>query len=79
MERMNEMTLEQQAINIITSLPTDKLTQVINFAKFLLTEDNDSMTIDKEEKFIRQPGLLKGQIKMSADFNETPECFKEYM
>lgn len=76
------MTLEQQAINIITSLPTDKLTQVINFAKFLLSEDSDSLphlTIDKKEKFIRQPGLLKGQIKMSADFNEIPECFKEYM
>ena len=77
------MTLEQQAINIITSLPADKLSQVITFAKFLLTQPETDITSEqaraKNENFIRQPGILEGQIKIAADFDETPECFKEYI
>lgn len=77
------MTLEQQAINIITSLPADKLSQVISFAKFLLAQPETNVMSDqektKEEHFVRQSGILKGQIKIAADFDETPECFKEYM
>lgn len=77
------MTLEQQAMNIITALPADKLSQVINFAKFLLTQpETDIISVQEnieKESFIRQPGILKGQIKIAADFDETPECFKEYI
>ena len=32
-----------------------------------------------EKKVLREPGALKGQIWMADDFDETPECFKEYM
>lgn len=77
------MTLEQQAaINIITALPADKLSQVISFAKFLLAQpETDMISVQEKtekESFVRQPGILKGQIKIAADFDETPECFKEY-
>lgn len=73
------MTLEQQAIHIITALPTDKLSQVISFAKFLLTQPEADMTLNQGKKFFRQSGILKGQISIADDFDETPECFKEYM
>lgn len=73
------MTLEQQAIDIIAALPTDKLSYVMSYAKFLLAEEKDSLPHIEEKEFIRQPGILKGQIKMSDDFNETPDCFREYM
>ncbi|MBQ3825749.1 MAG: DUF2281 domain-containing protein [Spirochaetaceae bacterium] len=32
-----------------------------------------------EKKPVRQLGKWKGQISMADDFDETPECFKEYM
>lgn len=77
------MTLEQQAVHIITALPADKLSQVVNFAKFLLAQpETDWMPEQaqmKEEKFFRRSGILKGQISIAADFDETPDCFKEYM
>ncbi len=76
------MTLEQQAIHIITALPTDKLSQVVSFAKFLLTQSEADMMPNqtkKEKKFFRQSGILKGQMSVADDFDETPECFKEYM
>lgn len=77
------MTLEQQATRIITALPADKLSQVINFAKFLLaqaeTNEIPEQVKMKEEKFIRRAGILKGQISIADDFDETPENFKEYM
>lgn len=77
------MTLEQQAINIITTLPADKLSQVVSFAKFLLAQPEvdvaKSKVNAKNKNTIRQPGILKGQITIAADFDETPACFKEYM
>ncbi len=77
------MTLEQQAIHIITALPADKLSQVVNFAKFLLAQSETDIASERiktngKEK-IRQSGILKGQISIADDFDETPECFKEYM
>lgn len=72
------MTLEQQAINIITALPADKLSQLVTYAQFLLTQPEVAVISDqenmKEEKTVRQPGILKGQIRIASDFDETPEC-----
>lgn len=77
------MTLEQQAIHIITALPADKLSQLVTYAQFLLAQPEVAAISDQkntnEEKNVRQPGILKGQIRMDSDFDETPECFKEYV
>lgn len=73
------MTLEQQAVHIITALPADKLSQVVSFAKFLLTQPETDRLLEPERKFVRRSGVLKGQISIADDFDETPECFKEYM
>lgn len=77
------MTLKQQAAHIITALPADKLSQVVNFAKFLLAQPETDWMPEpvqmKEGKCIRRSGILKGQINIADDFNETPDCFREYM
>lgn len=77
------MTLEQQAIHIITALPADKLSQVLSFARFLSEQpETDAMSAQvsvKEKGVPRQPGILKGQMRIADDFDKTPECFKEYM
>lgn len=32
-----------------------------------------------EDNVIRKAGILKRKMVMSEDFDETPECFEEYM
>lgn len=58
----------------ISSLPTDLKQEVSDFVEFL-KQKTKSKTKLKE----RRPGVAKGLIKMSADFDEPLEDFKDYM
>lgn len=75
------MTLQQQALNVIESLPDDKLSQVIQFAEYLA--EKSKIVVPAQNEFVnevgyvRKSGVLKKKMVMSEDFNETPECFKE--
>lgn len=79
------MTLQQRALNVIEQLPDEKLSQVIQFAEFLSSNPTPIMPaerggLNKENKeYVRKPGILKRKMIMSDDFDETPECFKEYL
>lgn len=57
----------------IECLTTTQQQSVIDFVNFLLSQN------EKQEKQKRQPGGLTGKFYMSPDFDETPECFKEYV
>ena len=46
-----------------------------DFINFLLYKNQSS----KNKKQIRQPGGLEGNFYMAPDFDETPDCFKDYM
>lgn len=72
------MTLQQLTMEAMTFLPESKKLQVLNFAKSLNTAQSTTERISAS-KSQRKSGILKGQIKMADDFDETPECFKEYM
>ncbi len=72
------MTIQQLTMEAMAFLPESQKLQVLNFAKSLNTEQSGSGRISAG-KSRRKSGILKGQIKMADDFNETPECFKEYM
>lgn len=78
------MTLQQKAIHVIERLPEDKVRQVIQFAEFL-SFDMGTQTqsvhgnVVNEDGYIRKPGILKRKMVMADDFDETPDCFKEYM
>ena len=72
------MTLQQLTMEAMNFLPENKKLQVLNFARSLNTTQNISGQISVS-KPRRKSGILKGQVKMADDFDETPECFKEYM
>lgn len=77
------MTLQQRAIDVIGRLPEDKINMVIQFAEFLSLDNkpqkNNYYLKENKDGYIRKPGILKRKMIMSDDFDETPECFKEYM
>lgn len=72
------MTLQQMTMEAMAFLPESQKLQVLNFAKSLNTAQSASECISAS-KSRRKSGILKGQIKMADDFDETPECFKEYI
>ena len=77
------MTLQQQAVKVIEHLPDEKILQVIQFAKFLSADSGFQVSSKHEENsddsYIRKPGVLKRRKTMAENFDETPECMKEYM
>lgn len=72
------MTLQQMTMEAMAFLPESKKLQVLNFAKSLNVAQSTSERISAD-KPRRKSGILKGQVKMADDFDETPECFEEYM
>jgi hypothetical protein len=46
-------------------------------------DEKDALNIDPLDAvpadFVRKPGSGAGEIKMSDDFDETPDDFKEYL
>ena len=79
------MSLQQQALHAVQLLPEEKLPVLIEFARFLnQTNSADQIVPPARSSVISQrrstlSGILKGQVKMGDDFNETPEEFKEYL
>lgn len=78
------MTLQQEALQAIQVIPDDKLPFLIQFARFLSSSDvpeiiQEDSAKTTAEKRSNMAGILKGKIKMADDFNDTPDCFKEYM
>ena len=74
------MTLQQQVIKEAGFL-SEELLQVIQFMNFLRYNKSQrvSVMVEQKKKKYRERGCLSGQVKISDDFNETPECFKEYI
>ena len=75
------MTLQQQVIKEAGFLSEEELLQVIQFMNFLRYNKSQrvSVMVEQKKNKYRERGCLSGQVKISDDFNETPECFKEYI
>ena len=76
------MTLEQQATQAVRTVPKDKLQILIEFAHFLSLPSFPANSDIEERKTEQKHSILgraKDEIWMSEDFNEIPECFKEYI
>lgn len=67
---MNDLNLYTE----ISSLPSELKKEVSDFVQ-LLKKNRKS----KSKIKARKPGLAKGLIKMSPDFDEPLDDFKEYM
>ncbi len=65
----------EKKINLLSQAQQQSVFDYINF---LLFQNNVSST-KKKSKNKRSPGGLTGKFWMAEDFDETPDCFKEYM
>ena len=59
----------------IESLTETQQQSVFDYIDFLLSKRTANETSRKK----RQPGGLMGKFRMAPDFDETPDCFKEYV
>jgi len=69
---MKHSTLYSQ----IESLPENLKNEVKNFVEFLLTKVHKNSGSPKNQ---RTPGVMKGKIILSSDFDKPLDDFKEYM
>ena len=65
-------------------VPESEFDFVSRFLDLVLSRNSNSVSAKAkakkaEKKLYRQPGALKGKIWIADDFDETPDCFKEYM
>lgn len=76
------MTLQQQVVKEAGLLSDEDLAQVIQFIGFLRFSKSGKSLADIQQagnRKYRTRGGLPGRVILADDFNETPECFKEYM
>lgn len=65
-------------INEVQGLPEDVIQKVVEYVHFLKFELNNHTTVINAKK--RTLGRLEGKMTyITDDFDDTPECFKEYM
>lgn len=68
----------------LKDLPESNIADVIEYIQFLkyklLRDENTTNSTTAERKHPeRKLGILQGKFVMADDFDETPNCFKEYM
>ena len=63
------------------SMTEDQVMQLLTFARFLKSEaqSRKKTTETSSQKHRRTPGGMPGNLWMADDFDETPDCFAEYM
>ena len=78
------MTLQQEALYAVQRLPEEKLPTLIAFVRFLAQSDSypDTApsavdTLTRKRRSVA--GILRGQVRMAEDFNETPDVFKAFL
>ncbi|MBQ4512614.1 MAG: DUF2281 domain-containing protein [Anaerolineaceae bacterium] len=79
-----ESSLQKKALHAVIVLPEEKLPILIQFADFLKNESYNADIPDFSEKNTAEKrssisGCLKGKIQIAEDFNETPDCFGDYV
>ena len=73
------MSTQDQYIQL-SSLPEDIRKQAVEFIEFLLQRRKQEKEVPpKPDTNLRPIGMFKGKIRMSDDFDEPLEDFKDYM
>ena len=81
-EEVSNMTLQQKAVKEISILSDEDLSQVMQFISFLRFSKTEHVSMAAQEsdhKKYRTRGGLRGKVILADDFDETPDCFKEYL
>lgn len=68
----------------LKDLPESNIADVIEYIQFLKfklqkNENTTSSAIAERKHPERKLGILQGKFVMADDFDETPDCFKEYL
>lgn len=65
----------------VKDLPEDSQTEVLHFILFLKSKkENEEPKMPSPKKPKRKFDIMAGKLLyMADDFDETPECFEEYM
>ena len=69
----------EQKLRLVPESEFDFVSQVLDF---VLSRNSKTEKVDvekKKKKSIRKLGQWKGQVWIADDFDETPDCFAEYM
>lgn len=67
--------IEEKIYSKVQLLPEDRKLEVLDYIESLLNKYKEKRNIHMVPKF----GCMKGVFKMSQDFDEPLEDFKEYM
>ena len=72
--------LKQELNQRIDRLPDDSVKLLIQFIDSISSVNAGKSETGQSEnpRTYRKPGALKGNLVLADDFDETPECFKEY-
>jgi len=81
-ERMDIMTvMKEKVVDIINRMPEDKVYYVLQLLEGIegLTDKNLEMDLVNKGSGRKLGPLTGGLVFMAEDFDETPDCFEEYM
>ena len=72
----------EQKLRLVPESEFDFVSQILDFVlsrNSKSEKENAEKKEKSEKKMYRQPGIAKGTFWMADDFDETPDCFAEYM
>ena len=70
------MTAKQEAVSLMENISEEDAEEIVVFLKSYLEKKKDKET---KKPVIRKRGGYKGKVWISDDFDETPDCFKDYI
>ena len=66
------MTAKQEVLDLMSDMSEEEAIEVLGLLKKL-------MKSEKKKGVKRKFGVYKGKFWMADDFDETPDCFKDYI
>lgn len=76
MRKEKDMTAKQEAVSLMENISEEDAEEIVVFLKSYLEKKKDKET---KKSVIRKLGGYKGKVWISDDFDETPDCFKDYI
>lgn len=69
----------EQKLRLVPESEFDFVSQILDFVLSRNSKSEKASVENKEKNAIRKLGQWKGQVWIADDFDETPECFKDYV
>ena len=69
----------EQKLRLVPESEFDFVSQILDFVLSKNSKSEKASVENKKKNAIRKLGQWKGQVWIADDFDETPECFKDYV